>query len=192
MNEVFNCKRCAKQFGRPPKEVNRGRTKFCTRYCSDLYKKERAQEYAAQVLSANRKQCKACNKMKNLKEFPTSKDSYTGYHSYCTLCRREINEAHDKKRWSEKRDILVRQRRNANYRRRFGMTVENYEIMLSKQGNKCAICSKSANIKTLTVDHDHYTGKVRGLLCDKGNWGLGMYKDDVTLLTNAIKYLLKS
>lgn len=72
------------------------------------------------------------------------------------------------------------------------MTVEHYEEMLSRQDNRCAICRKLASVKKLNVDHDHATGKIRGLLCDKCNWGLGMYKDDVTLLTKAIQYLTEN
>jgi len=64
-----------------------------------------------------------------------------------------------------------------------------------KQNGKCAICKKPETRKTgnkireLSIDHCHKTGKVRGLLCDSCNNGLGRFKDSVKLLESALKYL---
>lgn len=58
-------------------------------------------------------------------------------------------------------------RRAASLRIKYGITLEQYEELLAKQGNACAICQKPADyFKTnLAVDHDHMTGEIRGLLC---------------------------
>lgn len=74
----------------------------------------------------------------------------------------------------------------------YGITLEDYEIMYSKQSGKCLICNSFKNNKGkdgLVVDHCHTNGNVRGLLCFECNTGLGRFKDNIVLLENAIKYL---
>ena len=74
---------------------------------------------------------------------------------------------------------------------RFGLSKEEYESLVTKQGGKCAICGGPpirAN-KHLDVDHNHSTGKVRGLLCSNCNIGLGMFLDSEELLDTAINYI---
>lgn len=75
----------------------------------------------------------------------------------------------------------------------FGITPEQYDQMLHAQRGKCAICktdqSGTERSKYLSVDHDHDTGAVRGLLCMTCNTGLGMFKDNPSLLRTAIRYL---
>lgn len=74
----------------------------------------------------------------------------------------------------------------------YGMTLDNYLNMLSKQNNCCAICGVTTQEldRRISVDHCHKTGKVRGLLCQKCNNGLGFFKDSPALLTKAADYLL--
>jgi hypothetical protein len=68
--------------------------------------------------------------------------------------------------------------------------------MLLKQNDCCAICKRHKSEVTvkrknhLCVDHNHSTGKIRGLLCDKCNRGIGLLCDDIDILKNAIEYLL--
>lgn len=82
--------------------------------------------------------------------------------------------------------------RKTQYKRKFGITLDDYDKMFDIQEGKCSICTKhqSELKKLLHVDHNHETGKIRGLLCGDCNLALGMFKDNETLLTNAIKYLL--
>lgn len=63
--------------------------------------------------------------------------------------------------------------------------------MKLKQNNVCAICKKPEMAKrgTLAIDHDKITGKIRGLLCFKCNFGIGYLQHDTELLAAAIKYL---
>lgn len=83
--------------------------------------------------------------------------------------------------------------RNISYKRNFGITLNDYNIILKNQKGKCAICKqKESNGKNLSVDHDHKTGKVRGLLCNNCNRSLGLLKDDISVLKNCIKYLKKN
>lgn len=71
---------------------------------------------------------------------------------------------------------------------RYGITLEDYEEMYKKQKGKCAICGIKKD--KLNIDHCHNTRKVRGLLCGSCNRGLGLLKDNIEFLNNAIKYLL--
>ena len=188
---MYSCVRCDLEFIRSKGEVNRGRTKFCSRECSDEHKKERAVAHAEKVLKDGKKQCKACDKTLDLKMFPRSKTSRTGYFSYCIDCRKLINRKADEKRWSTQREKLILQRRNANYRKNFGITVHQYDLLLNSQKGVCAICFRNEDKKMLHVDHDHSSGIVRGILCENCNRGIGMFKDDIKLLASAINYLKK-
>lgn len=76
-------------------------------------------------------------------------------------------------------------------RRLYNLTKEQYDEMLAAQGGVCAICSRKNATKRLGVDHDHGTGKVRELLCDMCNRGIGYLKDDIALLKAATAYLEK-
>ena len=68
------------------------------------------------------------------------------------------------------------------------MTEEAYQQQLVLQKNVCAICSGTCT-KALAADHDHNTGRFRGLLCNGCNRGLGYFKDNGKLLTSAVEYL---
>ena len=71
--------------------------------------------------------------------------------------------------------------------RRYGLSLDDYRAMLTRQGNACAICRKPN--AHLCIDHCHATGRVRGLLCNKCNTGLGCYDDDPGLMEAATAYL---
>jgi hypothetical protein len=72
---------------------------------------------------------------------------------------------------------------------RYKLTVEDYQFMLDAQNGRCAICNGFNDGKTLHVDHCHETGKVRKLLCQRCNTGLGKFNDDPVLLHAASSYL---
>ena len=100
--------------------------------------------------------------------------------------------------WTHKERLLEEQRAyrkktkeywyNYNILQRYGVTRKQYDVMLALQEGVCAICGKGDN-RRLGVDHNHESGKVRGLLCNKCNHGIGCFNDDVTLLQKAINYL---
>ena len=72
--------------------------------------------------------------------------------------------------------------RNYSYQKRYGITLADYEKMIEDQEHRCG---------TFFVDHDHVTGKVRGLLCNRCNRVLGYSKDNLELLQTMIDYLKK-
>jgi Recombination endonuclease VII len=74
--------------------------------------------------------------------------------------------------------------RARNLEREYGLSVEEYDVLLEVQNGVCAICkrperrinNKSKKLQALSVDHDHNTGRIRGLLCNNCNWGLGWFE----------------
>lgn len=76
---------------------------------------------------------------------------------------------------------------------KYKLTLEEYDALLKEQDGKCAICGlkseDNGRYGVLYVDHNHQTGKIRGLLCENCNLGLGIFKDNIDTLNNAIKYL---
>lgn len=136
--------------------------------------------------------CGKCKQLKNITEFSRSAVSPTGYSNRCKACDKEYYDAAN----AEKRS---RRARNRHLIRKFGISLEKYETLLLKQNYLCAICEQpevrkapnSAEVITLIVDHDHSTGKVRGLLCHKCNAGLGHFRDSVYILAKTIDYLEK-
>ena len=79
----------------------------------------------------------------------------------------------------------------------YGITPAEYEAMVVAQGGKCAICRRTERASDrhtgsrlpLSIDHDHLTGSVRGLLCTACNKALGQFEEDPALLAAAIAYL---
>lgn len=133
--------------------------------------------------------CTTCNVEKPAEDFYTRKDRPLKRTSSCKVCRK----ANQQTTWKPRQQGAYKLKIN------YGLSVDDYTNMLVRQGGVCAICrkpetTKSNNgyIKNLAVDHCHSTGKVRGLLCHHCNTALGKFKDDITLLEAAIKYLKES
>lgn len=76
------------------------------------------------------------------------------------------------------------------FKSRYGISIEEKKELLLKQNNKCLLCSKELILLGKShLDHDHQTGKIRGVLCYSCNLGLGMFKDDIKILKKAVRYL---
>ena len=81
--------------------------------------------------------------------------------------------------------------RDGYLRRNYGVGLDWYDEKLEAQGGRCAICLCRPRTRVLAVDHDHFTGKLRGLLCGRCNHGLLQFaQEDITILKRAIEYLL--
>lgn len=77
-------------------------------------------------------------------------------------------------------------------KRLYDISIEQYEMLFKSQHDVCAICSMpSKNNGKLFVDHDHETNKIRGLLCDKCNFILGLSGESASILQEAINYLAR-
>jgi len=78
---------------------------------------------------------------------------------------------------------------NGHLLRKYKITLEQYNELFEKQNGRCAICKQKPTKRRLDVDHNHKTGKVRGLLCLACNAGIGQLDDDINILQEAINYL---
>jgi len=131
------------------------------------------------------KTCNLCNKEKSLDDFVKRSNRASGRQPYCKECHN--NKMRDKYDSKVMKDY--------DLKRAYGIDLKQYEEMFFQQKGCCKICNKHISElnqkikKSLSVDHCHTTGKVRGLLCDKCNRGIGLLNDDIDILNNAIKYL---
>lgn len=76
---------------------------------------------------------------------------------------------------------------------RHGLRPEDYGALFDAQDGRCAICREEpAEDQFLHIDHDHETGRVRGLLCPPCNMGLGHFRDNADRMTAAVAYLAQS
>lgn len=111
---------------------------------------------------------------------------------YCSnVCMVKFNKRlyyqNNKEKWAENW-----KRRTINRRiKQFGINEEEYNKMVDKVNNRCEICGRHTKEleKSLCIDHDHNTGKIRGLLCSDCNVAIGRFKDNINSIKNAIKYL---
>ena len=149
------------------------------------------------------KRCSTCKTSKPLTGFQRNRTQRDGLQNQCRLCfrtysaRPEIRarrQAHDKIRYKEKAAYFrewARAKRAANpgwerekyLKLKYGLTLD--EVRRLTEGG-CGICGAAI---TLCIDHDHTTGKVRGVLCNNCNSGLGFLGDTVLCLTKALAYL---
>ena len=136
--------------------------------------------------------CNKCNQLKPLTEFYKTgrkTDKEKGKRHYeCKECT--------KKRVTAKHNEDPTKSRRAHLRRKYDISLEEYEQMLELQGNKCALCPATEPggrhaQSNWCVDHDHVTGKVRELLCNDCNLVLGILKDSPEHLGRMITYILK-
>lgn len=80
------------------------------------------------------------------------------------------------------------QRRNS-LKSVYGIDERDYDAMLLAQGGLCGLCRNPPGKRRLAVDHDHASGKIRALLCDRCNTALGNMRDDPALLRAAADYI---
>lgn len=150
------------------------------------------------------KLCSRCKTQKQESEFYADKRRHDGLYPQCCSCASEAKKASRRKRdeeqrkrdreyfrkWGQENPELVKlYRRRQDYKRKFGITVEEYDQMLEDQDGVCWICQGRQEKFLLAVDHDEHTGKVRGLLCMNCNTGIGHFRHDPDLLARAIDYL---
>jgi hypothetical protein len=162
--------------------------------------------------------CTKCGNKKSIIEFPKMKHGKYGVSAECKDCRKIYHQKRYKKyaykyktdknfhkkalqaskKYREKNSNIIKAK-NARLKKNFGITLEQYNQMLKEQNGVCAICGNSEKIIdkrinriiSLAIDHDHQTGKVRGLLCNTCNHLLGLANDNFEITKNATDYLKK-
>lgn len=124
------------------------------------------------------KLCPDCGKYKPLEDFPRNRRMRDGRHAYCKPCHNA--------RGRESKHRLYGGNRQYHLKRRYGIGAAEFDELMRDQGSLCPICGKS---NPEHVDHDHATGRVRGILCFNCNGGLGQFGDDAERLVRAQLYL---
>ena len=133
-----------------------------------------------------KKTCKRCNKDEPLSEFNKAGGSSKGRRPYCKICDTGKSRIW---RLSHRTESQL-YHRNRGLIRTFGITLDEYNEVFLNQGKVCAGCrGTNKNLKNLAVDHDHSTGKIRGLLCDTCNRAVGCVKDDPSTFRRLADYL---
>ena len=173
------CRNCNSTFT-PSK--NDKRIVFCSTECRIEYRNKTG--YMDKYYHANIKKWKDTQSSTEYKEAKNKarRLKYATDEEYRNKHKQSVKEYHN-----THKNVRMAQRM-----KKYGISLEDYNMFLEKQGGKCAICGTEigdSNGNRLYVDHNHKTGKVRGLLCANCNFGIGSLKDDVEILKKAILYL---
>lgn len=160
------------------------------------------------------KTCRKCGKEKPIDEFYRMAEMRDGHRSECKRCNLDAKAARHRsnpeparervRQWAKDNPERVAARQ-AEYRangrkaaidrryqlkRKYGITPEQYDALLAEQSGVCGICGRPPRDDiALHVDHDHTTGRIRGLLCFRCNNALGDFEDDHDRLGAALHYL---
>lgn len=141
------------------------------------------------------KKCSRCKEEKPVEEFSRDKRGKFGRDNYCKKCRYKITKKYKQSKEGKENH------RNNNLIDKYGISQKDYDRMFVEQDGKCAICGtenfqghlySKRKVDYFSIDHDHETGKVRGLLCLSCNIALGNFRDSIELLKKSISYLEKN
>lgn len=157
---------------------------YC-RSCASRRAKERYRRRSAGATEDRRvkyqvpegmKRCSCCGEVKDLVDFPRHKSRPGGRHLHCKPCHNAQTRASRDRAGGARRYHL-----NARY----GVDPQAVSAQMALRRGLCAICREAPGVQ---VDHDHATGRPRGMLCFNCNGGLGQFKDDPVRLARAIDY----
>jgi hypothetical protein len=160
------------------------------------------------------KRCKHCGDIKSLESFYANPKGRGGLRPECKDCtkqrrrewyvRNRERETERVRQWALANPDKIADRiaacrgtdkkkladRKSHLKRKYGLTIEQYDEMLTAQNHVCAVCLEARpEERTLHVDHDHETGIVRGLLCFRCNNALGDFREEYELFQRAADYL---
>jgi len=129
--------------------------------------------------------CGCCKQTLPIYQFAKNKVKKDGLQERCKNCR-----AMHHQKTKHLRPKVSKEKKKQYLLASYGLSLQDFNQMLEKQGGACAIChSFEWGRPSPSVDHCHSTNKVRGLLCNNCNRALGLFKDNVKVLQNAVQYL---
>ena len=172
------CDTCGKPF------YSKGNRKNCSRKCyMDSFTKKWREENHDEII------------LKSKKYYTNNKEQLlTVVHEYYQKNKTMIKKY--KKKYRRDNPNIAKE---INIKASYGLIKEDYDLLFKQQSGKCAICKNEIvsmfdlkNKTTAHIDHDHKTGKIRGLLCFQCNHGLGNFRDKEKFLLSAIQYLKNS
>ncbi len=129
------------------------------------------------------KNCRRCGNDKTVDNFHNRKRSSDGLCDWCKSCVKEYGHG-----WKIRTKLI---RKDKFLKKQYGISKEEFDRLLISQNSCCAICFVPGieTYKGLHVDHDHISGRVRGLLCNSCNSGIGRFHDSAENLIRAAEYL---
>ena len=143
---------------------------------------------------SSRGECAGCYSKRRYTEDPEHRERVKArsraYWAKTTVTYTE--EQKERRRASQRRRYAANPRaaQSGVLKSKYGITLDDYDALLASQNGVCAIClKKQSTERRLSVDHDHTTGRVRGILCKDCNTGIGHLRDSITILESAIQYL---
>ena len=191
--ESKSCRDC--QMVKPLSDFPRNRSRpdghglYCKICFSIRYREHRERKAARegrQIRELHRTQlgfkyCPRCEQTLPITAFGRNRASADGATSYCRPCHNAVSKANRERKHGSTREYHLRQR--------YGIGQAEVDAMLAEQGGLCAACRTD---EPKHVDHDHETGRVRGMLCFLCNQALGNVRDEVKRLRGLIRYLVRS
>lgn len=159
------------------------------------------------------KKCSKCNEDKPLTLFYKDKNGKGGHRAVCADCdirkakiwnvsNKEAHVEHERRHRTDNKDSVKSNKqkyitnnpksiKNSALKFSYGITIEQYQVMLKSQQESCAICNinQSELTKALCVDHCHKTGKIRALLCRQCNSALGFIKENIEAAQKLVEYI---
>lgn len=161
-----------------------------------------------EIFTKGLKHCPGCKTQLQLSMFGKDKHGTDGLNGKCKKCRRvenkkyfdehpEVRDKHNERNREKRKEyysdpVRKRKYRSQDLKYKFGLTADDYDKMLAEQGGVCLICKQhriASNKYHMVIDHCHETGKVRGVLCNWCNRGIGLFQDKESWLLSAIDYL---
>lgn len=139
------------------------------------------------------KKCKFCKKIRVLSDFYKHPRAIDGYQNKCKFCAK----AYNKKHYKENRKLVLERGRQRVLNKSYGLSLIDYDRMFEEQNGVCALCGEPESVKhrntnainRLSVDHNHETGKIRDLLCNRCNLLVGKVESDLSLVELAVDYI---
>ena len=127
------------------------------------------------------KRCSKCRTVGG--EFHKNKRQPDGFQNQCKACTAEAGRQDYEKH--------KRKRTSAGLERKYGISLDDYEQMSEDQDHACALCQEPEMVegRRMAIDHDHETGRIRGLLCFKCNTSLGRVCDTQAALERLVAYV---
>jgi len=143
-----------------------------------------------------KKWCNKCKKVRPASKFNKDKSTKTGLYPYCRDCQSKKNSKYYKENGRAiisrqvDRDERRLQQRSYKLKVKYGIDLKKYYEMYEAQQGRCLVCDEWQ--ERLFVDHDHKSEEIRGLLCNNCNMGIGLLKDNPTVLERAVAYIKRT
>lgn len=207
----YRCRKCSSQSTLHWARNNPDKVRSASQRAYKKWREKHPLVERPPLLNSDGRLCRTCNNRKPDSAFGKDPRSKNGRAWRCKECAkaahlkwRDANREHvrDVARGSSRKSranapAKAREAaRNIRIKKKYGLTPTDLDAMIASQDGACGICRRSIRFTgdrvdeaAAHIDHNHDTGRVRGLLCSTCNTALGKFKDSVAVLSSAIEYL---